>query len=75
MNNTTNNTKTQKKSKGRIDVSGLILGVLLTTVAVAALWIAFGAPIDTYWLKIAAPLYLVVIGAVGLALSHGSHQQ
>jgi hypothetical protein len=52
-----------------VDVVALVFGLLLSAVAGAALWQSFLGPLDWELLKIAAPLALVVVGAVGLALS------
>ncbi len=55
--------------KGPVDVVALVIGLLLSTVAAAALWLAFAGSLDWSLVKIAAPLGLVLIGIVGLALS------
>jgi hypothetical protein len=51
------------------DVVALVFGLLLSAVAVAALWQSFVGALDWELLKIAAPLALVMIGVLGLALS------
>lgn len=52
-----------------VDVVALISGLLLTSVAGCSLWLIFGGSIDWQLLRIAAPLTLVVVGVLGLALS------
>lgn len=51
------------------DVVSLIFGVLITAIALLALWTTYVGGIDWQVLKIAAPLSLVVLGVAGLALS------
>ncbi len=51
------------------DVVSLIFGVVITGIALAALWTTYVGSIDWQVLKIAAPLGLVVLGVAGLALS------
>ena len=53
----------------RLDVVALVSGVLLTGVAAASLWWSITGSINWELLKIAAPLALVAVGVVGLALS------
>ncbi len=53
----------------RVDVVALVSGLLLSGVAVAALWLAFTGSIDWQLVKVIAPLILVISGIVGLALS------
>ena len=53
----------------RVDVVALVFGVLMTGIAVGSLWFAFTGSIDWGLLRVAAPLALVVVGVVGLALS------
>ena len=53
----------------RVDVLSLVVGVLLTSIAVGALWIALMGNINWNVIKIAAPLTLVVVGLLGLTLS------
>ncbi len=53
----------------RPDVTSLIFGLLITGVAGAALWQSVTGHIDWALIKIAAPLSLVLVGIVGLALS------
>jgi hypothetical protein len=52
-----------------VDVVALVSGLLLSGVAVAALWLAFTGSIDWQLVKVIAPLILVISGIVGLALS------
>ena len=51
------------------DVVSLIFGVLITAIALLALWTSYVGTVDWQLLKIAAPLSLVVLGVAGLALS------
>lgn len=51
------------------DVVALITGVVLSMVALGALWLAFVGPLPWPVIKIAAPLGLVALGVCGLALS------
>lgn len=51
------------------DVVSLIFGVLITGVALLALWQTYVGSVDWQALKIVAPLSLVVLGVAGLALS------
>lgn len=55
--------------KASVDVVALVLGLLLTAFAVGALWLSFTGSLNWALLKTAAPFGLVVIGALGLALS------
>lgn len=54
------------------DVVALVFGLLLTGVAVAALWLSFTGSLNWSVLRTATPLALVTIGGVGLALSRRS---
>lgn len=53
----------------RLDVVALITGVLLTGIAIASLWWSVTGWLNWDVLKIVAPLSLVAVGVVGLALS------
>jgi hypothetical protein len=53
----------------RVDVVALIAGLLMTGVAVGSLWLSLTGSIDWGLVKVAAPLVLVVVGVLGLALS------
>lgn len=53
----------------RVDVVALIFGLLLAGVAVASLWLTFTGSINWQLVRAVAPLSLVVVGVVGLALS------
>ncbi len=55
--------------KASVDVVALVLGLLLSAVAAGALWLSFGRSLDWALIKLAAPFGLVVVGALGLALS------
>ena len=51
------------------DVVSMIFGVLITGIALLALWLTYAGGVDWQIVKIAAPLSLVVLGVAGLALS------
>lgn len=53
----------------RFDVVALIFGVLLSGAGFVSLWLSFVGSVDWHLLKIVAPLALVVLGVLGLALS------
>ncbi|HEY5847423.1 MAG TPA: hypothetical protein VIT42_11615 [Microlunatus sp.] len=53
----------------RLDVVALVSGVLLSGVALASLWWSITGSMNWELLKIVAPLALVAVGVVGLALS------
>jgi hypothetical protein len=53
----------------RVDVVALVLGVVLTAVAVMSLWSTLVGAIDWRVVQIVAPLGLVATGIIGLALS------
>jgi hypothetical protein len=56
----------------RVDVVALVFGLLLTGLAAVSLWASFGTPVDWRVLRIAAPVWLVGTGILGLALSRRS---
>ena len=56
----------------RFDVVALIAGVCFACLALAMLSDALLAPLSWAFVKVAAPLVLVVVGVVGLALSRRS---
>ena len=53
----------------RVDVVALVLGVVLTAVAVMSLWSTLVGAINWRIVQIVAPLGLVATGIIGLALS------
>lgn len=53
----------------RPDAVSLILGLLTTALAACGLWVSLGGDISWSTVKIAAPLVLVLIGIIGLAVS------
>ncbi|HEY5822225.1 MAG TPA: hypothetical protein VIT20_09630 [Propionibacteriaceae bacterium] len=55
--------------KRPVDVVSLLMGLLLTVIAGAALWLTYVGPLNWGQIKIAAPFALVLAGAIGLALS------
>jgi hypothetical protein len=54
------------------DVVALVFGLLLSGVAVAALWLSFTGSLNWSVLRTATPLALVAVGGLGLALSRRS---
>jgi hypothetical protein len=56
----------------RFDVVALVTGVCFLGLALAVLANALVGPVSWALVKIAAPLVLVVVGVVGLALSRRS---
>lgn len=55
--------------KRPVDVLALLVGLVLTALAVASLWSTFFGSLNWHLIQIAAPLGLVAIGVIGLALS------
>jgi hypothetical protein len=53
----------------RVDVLALVLGVVFSSVAVLFLWLSLFGSINWEVVRIAAPLGLISLGIVGLALS------
>jgi len=51
------------------DVVALVFGVLLAGIAAAALWLSVAGSLDWSLLRAVAPLALVAVGVLGLALS------
>ena len=51
------------------DVTALIFGLVFTTIAGGVLWRTFVGDLNWSLVKVAAPLGLVLIGVIGLALS------
>jgi hypothetical protein len=51
------------------DVTAFVVGAVLTGVAVLALWMALAGSIDWGIVRIVAPLGLVAVGILGLALA------
>lgn len=56
----------------RFDVVALVAGVCFACLALAVLSDALFAPLSWALVKVVAPLVLVVVGVVGLALSRRS---
>jgi hypothetical protein len=52
-----------------VDVTAFVVGAVLSGVAVLALWMAFAGSIDWGIVRIVAPLVLVAVGILGLALA------
>ncbi|MGI8456892.1 MAG: hypothetical protein ACR2LI_02090 [Propionibacteriaceae bacterium] len=61
--------RSEARTPHRFDVLALVSGLLVTGVALVALWLSVGGSVDWSLVKIAAPLLLVVAGVVGLTLS------
>ena len=55
--------------KRRYDVVAMIFGLLVTCVALGSLWLTFVGSLNWSLVKIIAPLGLVAVGILGLALS------
>lgn len=55
--------------RARPDVVALVAGVVLTGLALAVLWNSLVTPLNWDLVRIVAPLVLVGVGVVGLALS------
>ena len=53
----------------RVDVVALVIGVVLTAVAVMSLWSTLVGAVNWGIVRIVAPLGLVATGIIGLALS------
>jgi hypothetical protein len=51
------------------DVTALVFGLIVTTIAGGVLWRTFIGDLNWSLVKVAAPLGLVLIGVVGLLLS------
>lgn len=56
----------------KLDVVALVFGLVLTATAAAALWLSVVGSLNWSLLRTVAPLVLVVVGVVGLALSRRS---
>jgi hypothetical protein len=52
-----------------VDVTAFVVGSVLSGVAVVALWMAFAGSVDWGIVRIVAPLGLVAVGILGLALA------
>lgn len=53
----------------RPDVVALVFGVVISAIAALSWWLSLGGEVNWSTLKIAAPLGLVVVGVLGLAMS------
>ncbi|WP_375423734.1 hypothetical protein [uncultured Friedmanniella sp.] len=58
--------------RAKLDVVALVFGLVLTGTAAAALWLSVVGSLDWSLLKTLAPLALVAVGVIGLALSRRS---
>lgn len=56
------------------DVLSLIFGLMLTVVAATCLWVSLMGAVNWGMAKIAAPATLVIIGVIGVFLSHKRDQ-
>jgi hypothetical protein len=52
-----------------VDVTAFVVGAVLSGVAVLALWMVFAGSVDWGIVRIVAPLGLVAVGILGLALA------
>lgn len=59
-------------ARARLDIVALVFGLVLTGTAAAALWLSVVGSLDWSLLKTLAPLTLVAVGVIGLALSRRS---
>lgn len=59
--------------KRSYDVVALVTGVVISSVALGALWLTLVGPLPWAVIKIVAPLGLVAVGVAGLALSRNRH--
>ncbi len=53
----------------RVDLVAFIFGMIMVAVAGVTLWMTLVGAISLEWLKVAAPLFLVLVGVVGLTLA------
>ncbi len=56
----------------RLDVVALVFGLVLAATAAGALWLSLVGSLNWSLLRTVAPLVLVLVGVVGLALSRRS---
>ncbi len=64
--------QTQQDQPGpstRVDLVSFIFGMIMVAVAGVTLWMTFIGAVRLEWLKVAAPLFLVLVGVLGLTLS------
>jgi hypothetical protein len=59
--------------KRSYDVVALVTGMVFSSVALGALWLVLVGPLPWAVIKIVAPLCLVAVGIVGLAMSRNRH--
>lgn len=52
----------------RADVTSLVIGLLTLVLAALGLWMSFGL-VNWTWVGLAAPLFLVIVGLLGLLVS------
>lgn len=57
------------RTTGSLDGASLVLGLLMVVVAAAGLWLTFVGPLPWTLLRTAAPVVLIVVGALGLLLT------
>lgn len=55
--------------KTRLDLVAFIFGMIMVAVAGVTLWMTLVGAISLEWLKVAAPLFLVLVGVLGLTLA------
>lgn len=58
----------------RLDVTSLLWGLIFAPVAATAIWYGLGNPLDWQLIGWGAPLALVVLGVLGLALDRPRHR-
>ena len=52
-----------------VDVTAFVVGAVFSGIAVLALWMAFAGSVDWGIVRVVAPLGLVAVGILGLALA------
>jgi len=53
----------------RMSPATFIAGMIMVGVALIMLWVYVAGHTDVGWLRVGAPLFLVLVGVLGLALS------
>ncbi|MVA76373.1 hypothetical protein GC722_10105 [Auraticoccus sp. F435] len=64
--------RTPARTRHRVDVAPLMLGLLMLPLSLLALWISFGLQVAWGDLAVAAPVGLITLGVLGLVLSRNS---
>lgn len=68
-------TREHRRHRNSPDVVAFISGALMLSIAVVALWMAFGGNVDTRFARVAFPVLLVAVGIFGLSMSRRHHPQ